>query len=352
MDKISIIVPCYNVEKYVGKCIESLLAQTIGRDKLELIFINDASTDGTLRILKAYERMDPEHICVITYDENIKQGGARNVGLSYATGNYIGFVDADDWIEPDMYERLLTMVKKYNCDMVCCDMDWRNSVVGYTPSKRSLKEEVYPTGNTREEYPFFFNEEYPSCPIVTQLYSSKIIQKSGIRFPERLAYEDNYWGDLMSLYLQKIVYIPYPFYHYNVHEGSTIQARNDPQHLDRLNIEIMKLQEFKKRGLMAKYYDRIEASFMEMFYFNTLHILFTRFDKIPDIFPFMKETVLSEFPNVEKNPILQKKMTWMEKEELKLLRIPNKITPRDLQSIADLYREILGECQRIQNNNI
>ena len=135
MDKISIIVPCYNVEKYVGKCIESLLAQTIGRDKLELIFINDASTDGTLRILKAYERMDPEHICVITYDENIKQGGARNIGLSYATGNYIGFVDADDWIEPDMYERLLTMVKKYNCDM-----DWRNSVVGYTPSKRSLKE--------------------------------------------------------------------------------------------------------------------------------------------------------------------------------------------------------------------
>lgn len=186
MDKISIIVPCYNVEKYVGKCIESLLAQTIGRDKLELIFINDASTDGTLRILKAYERMDPEHICVITYDENIKQGGARNVGLSYATGNYIGFVDADDWIEPDMYERLLTMVKKYNCDMVCCDMDWRNSVVGYTPSKRSLKEEVYPTGNTREEYPFFLMKNIHRVQLLHNYIVVKLFRKVEFDFRKGL----------------------------------------------------------------------------------------------------------------------------------------------------------------------
>lgn len=119
MPPISVIIPCYNVENYIDRCVKSLINQSIGVENLELIFVNDASTDGTLTKLQNWEQTYPENIMVITYEENLRQGGARNVGLQYATGEYIGFVDSDDWIEPDMYELLYSIAKQKDFDQVC-----------------------------------------------------------------------------------------------------------------------------------------------------------------------------------------------------------------------------------------
>lgn len=88
MALISIIVPCYNVENYIDRCVSSLVSQTIGIENLEIILVNDASRDNTLFKLYEWEKKYPDSIMVITYDENIRQGGARNVGLSYATSDY------------------------------------------------------------------------------------------------------------------------------------------------------------------------------------------------------------------------------------------------------------------------
>ena len=83
---ISVIVPCYNVEKYVGRCIDSIINQSIGIDNIELILVNDASTDATLDVLSGYEQMYPESIMVINCEQNGKQGTARNIGMMYSTG--------------------------------------------------------------------------------------------------------------------------------------------------------------------------------------------------------------------------------------------------------------------------
>lgn len=115
---ISVIIPCYNVEAYIDRCMESLVQQTIGVEKLELILVNDASTDGTLDKLQKWESQYPDSVKVITYDTNIRQGGARNVGLNYATADYIGYVDSDDWVERDMYETLYHYAMQGNYDMV------------------------------------------------------------------------------------------------------------------------------------------------------------------------------------------------------------------------------------------
>ena len=104
--KISIIIPCYMVEQYIDRCVNSLLNQSIGLENLELIFINDASPDLTLSKLLDYEQLYPESILIIDSKENMKQGGARNLGLMYASADYIGFVDSDDWVEPTMFEKL------------------------------------------------------------------------------------------------------------------------------------------------------------------------------------------------------------------------------------------------------
>lgn len=120
MKKISIIVPCYNAENCIDRCIQSLLEQTIGIENLELIFVNDASTDGTMTRLQQWEARYADSILVIDCEKNGKQGMARNIGLSYASAPYIGFMDNDDMAEPDMFEKLYEKATLYDCDLVAC----------------------------------------------------------------------------------------------------------------------------------------------------------------------------------------------------------------------------------------
>ena len=103
MPAVSVIVPVYNTEKYLEECIRSLTEQTLS--SLELIFVDDGSTDASPKILERYRARDPEHIRVIT-QKNAGQGKARNVGLAAATGEYVGFVDSDDYVDRRMYAML------------------------------------------------------------------------------------------------------------------------------------------------------------------------------------------------------------------------------------------------------
>ena len=106
MKKISVIIPCYNAQAYIPRCLHSIFSQTIGMETLEIILVNDASTDHTLDILLQFENKFPDSVIVVNLEQNIRQGGARNVGLSYASGEYVAFLDADDWIHPDFYSTL------------------------------------------------------------------------------------------------------------------------------------------------------------------------------------------------------------------------------------------------------
>lgn len=141
---ISVVVPCYNVEKYIMRCVASLISQTIGFENMQVIFVNDASTDNTLSILRKIESAYPENVVLITYDKNLRQGGARNIGLSYATAKYVGFVDADDWIEPEMYEEMYNKMKCGNYDIVRCKSgaDRSQEMFRFTPSIERFDQDL------------------------------------------------------------------------------------------------------------------------------------------------------------------------------------------------------------------
>lgn len=110
---ISVIVPVYNVERYLGKCVDSILAQT--HRNLELILVDDGSKDSSGALCDAYAAKD-ERVHVI-HQANAGQAAARNTGIDQAHGEYVGFVDADDWIEPDMYQSMLNNIRKYHADL-------------------------------------------------------------------------------------------------------------------------------------------------------------------------------------------------------------------------------------------
>ncbi|MCR4947049.1 MAG: glycosyltransferase, partial [Lachnospiraceae bacterium] len=116
MPKVSVIVPVYNAEKTLVACISNLVNQTL--EDIELIFINDASTDGSLRILLDCEKQFSDKVIIVNLEENSGPGGARNAGLAYASGDYIGFADSDDMVDVTMYEKLLKRAEDENADMV------------------------------------------------------------------------------------------------------------------------------------------------------------------------------------------------------------------------------------------
>lgn len=118
MKKVSIIVPVYNVERYLNQCMDSLVNQTL--DDIEIIVINDGSTDKSLKILKSYEKKYPDKVKIIE-QKNSGISVARNNGIKLASGKYIGFVDSDDYVELDMFEKLYDKIKKSNSDIVVCN---------------------------------------------------------------------------------------------------------------------------------------------------------------------------------------------------------------------------------------
>ena len=119
--KVSIIVPCYNVEKYVAVCLESIIAQSIGFDQIELILVNDASTDHTLTILQEYEQRYDQSIILVDCLVNGKGGGARNTGMQYASADYVMFVDADDRLSLSAVEEMFQIAEEKGFDLVECD---------------------------------------------------------------------------------------------------------------------------------------------------------------------------------------------------------------------------------------
>lgn len=116
--KVSVIVPVYNAEKTLSACLGNLVHQTL--DEIELILVNDASTDSSLDILLACEQAFPDKVILVNSEKNRGAGGARNIGLSYASGEYIGFVDSDDIADTTMYEKLYSLAVSGSYDMVDC----------------------------------------------------------------------------------------------------------------------------------------------------------------------------------------------------------------------------------------
>jgi len=332
--KISVIIPCYCVENYIERCMNSLANQTIVLENLELIFINDASPDSTLDLLLTYEKQYPDSILVINSEVNLKQGGARNLGMQYASGEYIGFVDGDDWIELSMYEKLYTKAKQYNCDIVSCRL-----MRSYddAPDKGDCGEtDSYITLTSKDVLDHVVFPGFGGY-IVTKIFRRSLIIENNIWFPEKLSYEDNYWYSLIRYYITSGYMVEECLYHYYCNTDSTTARRNSLHHLDRLTIELMKIDELKRRNLFEPYHEQIEFDFMELYYINTLYILFTKFDSVPyDVFIEMKKTVHTLFPNYASNQLLKNSTYKAYPALLQLLELD--VNETDLEKIANIFR--------------
>ncbi|MFT4062791.1 MAG: glycosyltransferase [Edaphocola sp.] len=245
--KISVIVPAYNAAAYLEKCVDSLLSQTL--PDIEIILVDDASTDHTLALMQGYARLHPDKIKVIHSDVNLRQGGARNLGLQAATGLFIGFVDSDDWVEPEMYAALYHAAHNEDSDIAYC---LRKQV--HTDGCEEGDSATYflPTGNVTEDSRREMLVRHVTF-IQRYIYKRSLFAEHQISFPTHLWYEDMMIDPLVLMYVRKISAVKKPFYNYFIRLGSTITSKNNTKYRDRVKVSQIIVDELKKRGFYEQY---------------------------------------------------------------------------------------------------
>nr|MBQ8252757.1 glycosyltransferase family 2 protein [Lachnospiraceae bacterium] len=341
MAKISIIIPCHNVENYIMRCFESLRNQTIGLDQLELLFIDDASTDRTWDILSEIEQLAPDSVGIIHLGKNIRQGGARNVGLSYASCEYVGFVDADDWVEPDMYECLYRAITDAETDLAFCRHvrdNGKDELLLNETAKNTDKKNRTLRIVTDEHRVEFIISNIIGYGVWDKLFRKDFLLENEIFFPEQLTYEDIYFGSLVYLYANRVSIVERILYHYYINETSTVLGRNQVHHKDIFEINYMKWDAYKLRGFLDRYRKALEFDFIMSFYMAGFKILALRFDEIPfDAFMKLKKGTLERVPDFENNEYCRSHITEIYQLLLQLLKIP--VTHEQLIDIQKAFCE-------------
>ncbi|SFL12206.1 Glycosyltransferase involved in cell wall bisynthesis [Lachnospiraceae bacterium KH1T2] len=192
-DKISVVIPCKNVDKYLKRCLDSVIKQTIGLEHIEIITVDDCSTDDTLKILLDYEKNYPENICVVQLSETQGPGAARNAGLEYCRGEYITFIDSDDCISEDMLELLYLSAVLYPTDVVDCEFEMFSDNMPSSKASNDVHSAAYVIENSDDRQKLFIEHAFISS-VWGRLYRKDFLQKNPmIHFPEATTMEDMYF---------------------------------------------------------------------------------------------------------------------------------------------------------------
>lgn len=287
MKKVSVIIPVYNVENYLRKCLNSLVNQTL--KDIEIIVVNDGTLDNSQEIIDEYVKKYPKKVVSII-QENGGQGAARNTGLLHAKGEYIGYVDSDDYVEENMYEELYKKAKEEDSDIVICG----NNVV-------------------KENYEFLSKEDVDKefllgkMAVWNKIYKKNIIVDNKIQFRSKVWYEDLDFTMKVYFSSKKISYVDKPLYNYLLREGSTMNNNNIKRNLELIEAFDSLIDYCKDKKIYNKAKDEIEfLCIYHMYIFAITRVLNTNNkykDKIAIINKF-KDYINSNFPNFKQNKYL------------------------------------------------
>ncbi|MBQ2873323.1 MAG: glycosyltransferase [Bacilli bacterium] len=289
--KVSIIIPAYNVENYIDKCLNSLVKQSL--KDIEIIVVNDGSTDNTQKVIDKYAKKYSNVIALEKENGGVSE--ARNLGLKKATGKYIGFLDSDDWIDKDMYKKLYQKAISEDFDIVACDTE------AIFPDKKQ-----YISSNIKND--FVSNKELmidAYAVIWNKIYKKDLIKE--ITFKKGM----NFCEDVEFLYMvyskaKKIGVIHEPLHNYLQREGSLTYVYD--KKLYKL-IEAMDdiIEYYKKNEIFDEYKEELEYTYVRYLYATFIK----RMAKTKNKLEFNKavntviEKVTKEFPNYKKNHYLK-----------------------------------------------
>ncbi|MBY0145896.1 glycosyltransferase family 2 protein [Neobacillus niacini] len=273
LPKISVVIPVYNVENYLHRCVDSVLKQTF--QDFEIILINDGSKDSSGKICDEYAKKD-KRIKVI-HKKNARVSAARNDGIKMAKGKYVSFIDSDDWIEPAMYQEMFNKAEDLDLDFIMCDYKKKSnnyedkrtqSIRGGYYSKYDIKNELY------QSLIMFENIEYP--PTISNwvcLFNLNFLKSNSLYYDEDIHYdEDSILGTKIMYHATNFYYLKgHHYYNYFYNPNSTTNTYNEKKW-----ISFLKINE-----RLVKYFgNNIEFDFSRQIKINMLYLTLSALGQI------------------------------------------------------------------------
>lgn len=246
MKKISVVIPVYNVEKYLSECLDSVVNQTY--KNLQIILVDDGSTDFSGKICDVYAEKDNR--ITVVHQKNAGAGAAKNTGLELIEGDYFSIIDSDDYIELDMYEKMVNSLEKYNADIVQCL--FRNVFVNDSFGRKYKIKGNYPKVLTSKRFLKEYLYDWKYAIFANKVFKSSLLKD--IRFPVGRKIDDEFFTYKLVCNAKKVVNIDNILYNYRMRKTSVMNENNS----DRL------------------IYDRIDC-FIE------------RYNYVSDIYPSLKK---------------------------------------------------------------
>lgn len=296
MPKVSVVIPMYNVEKYLDKCMESVTNQTM--DDFEVILVDDGSKDGSLGKAEQWRQRYPDKVRVYT-QKNAGQGDARNNGVLYARGEYILFVDSDDTVTRDFVEETYRAVTSCGADMavfdaVAVDEDGNKieDMVGCHTDESVVSLETFPR----------ILLEYP-CPW-NKIYRRSLFTDNNLKYPTHMWYEDLAGACMFYTGAKKVAVLHKQLYYYMQRTTSVMHSKVSPKNIEILRAMDIILEFYREKGLYGRYYQELE-------YLGVYHVLIAaagrtvrgdRRSAFPDRFMEYMDT---HFPRWEHNPYIR-----------------------------------------------
>lgn len=295
MKKLSIIIPVYNVEKYLPKCLDSLLDETV--KDYEIILVNDGSTDGSLTVAEGYRVRYPELFTVIT-TENRGQGHARNVGIENAHGEFLYFIDSDDYLTDGGLRGIAS----------CLGRDFDICIFDSIAVNVEGKELKYMKGCDRDHD--LNLQDYPGLilqgpDVWNKIFRRSLFLESGVRFPSGVWFEDLCTVQKLYFYTDKVIYIPVAWHRYLQRYDSVTNTRKVLRNLEIIPAVDDVVAFYREHGLGERLRDELE--FLAFYcQFLTSSVRVNLCDWRSPVQEELMRNFLEKFPQYEKNPYVQR----------------------------------------------
>lgn len=306
--KISVIIACYNTADTLDRCFGSLLDQTYGFEHLQCIFIDDASTDdnATWTKLQEFERRFPDNVIVIHCEENGRLGTASNIGMKYADGKYLQFLDADDELKPEAFEHLHSIAEQNRTDIIqyCHTLILGDMRRVNPPCKTGLFEI-----KSKEDRVPFLDSSLVTYGRTNKFYNLDFVKRANVRFAEKLVYEEPLFVYPLFLYAKRVLLSDEGYYLYYLHDNSIVTSLAGSNLLDHPNVQMQVLYDcMKRKDVYEENRDVISLYFLWSYYCETVMFAGEYQDAVLPLeyFDLMQESCRRLFPDWRDNPLIQR----------------------------------------------
>lgn len=316
---ISVIIPIYNVEKYLRKCLDSVLAQSY--INLEIILIDDGSTDQCFEICDTYGKKDSR--IKVVHKENGGISSARNIGLDMATGEYICFVDSDDYISVDMCEEMFFHINKEEADIAIAGISFDSGL-----RKADLCKSEYATYGNKELVKEYLLNSYINNVVWNKLYHKELL--NGLRFMDIARHEDVIFTTQVLSKVKKAVYINQCFYTQYLREGSierTLFGEKD--------LLILQAIDFRQ-NYVKKYYPEFYS--------------LVEWDKVAEIYTLIKRMIFQGYYDKSYyNNLIEQLKNELKKDNNNDIRIKKYYMFLNYQKLYKVYFMVVGKIKVAKN---